>query len=528
MPFPDSVQALIAARLDTLAPERNRCSPTPRSWQGLLGRRARRDGRPRPRAWPTRCASSRARSSCARRGAPRSRGEAEYAFWHVLARDVAYAQLPRASRAARHVAAATWIESKAAERVEDLADVLAYHYATALELARAAGQAERGGGAGGTGAEVPHPGRRARARPGHGRGARRTSSGRSRSRHPGTPSGPRRSPASARPPCRPDATPRRRRRSRRRSRRSGHGATSPPPPEAMATSPGCSSRLGDPRQWTLPAEALALLEPLRPAPELVGALTEVAATETIHGRSETAIRLRRTRPRPRRGARAAPPGACPRLPGTGPQPLGDAGGLDDLREAIELATEAGQGREVAAAPQQPRSGLLGVRRSCGLSGGHARGDRLRAVTRAHRDARLDDGRARSIRSSRSASSMRRSRSPRPRRALEQRGRARPDGRRAARAGPDPRHAGRGRQSRRLLDWLESSRPGDRGPPTSSSRPGATALARVALGQDEPRGALLAEVEADTRCPRYAELRGLLPAMVRTALASASRRLPSGS
>ncbi len=70
-------------------------------------------------------------------------GEAEYAFWHVLARDVAYGQLPRASRASRHVAAARWIESKAPERVEDLADVLAYHYATALELARAAGQTEQ-------------------------------------------------------------------------------------------------------------------------------------------------------------------------------------------------------------------------------------------------------------------------------------------------------------------------------------------------------------------------------------------------
>ena len=39
-------------------------------------------------------------------------GEAEYAFGHILARDVAYNQLPRASRAARHVAAAAWIESK--------------------------------------------------------------------------------------------------------------------------------------------------------------------------------------------------------------------------------------------------------------------------------------------------------------------------------------------------------------------------------------------------------------------------------
>ena len=65
-------------------------------------------------------------------------GEAEYAFWHVLARDVAYAQLPRPSRAARHMAAAKWLEAKAGERVEDIAEVLAHHWATALELSRAA------------------------------------------------------------------------------------------------------------------------------------------------------------------------------------------------------------------------------------------------------------------------------------------------------------------------------------------------------------------------------------------------------
>src|SRR5205807_3430070 len=49
-------------------------------------------------------------------------GEAEYGFWHLLVRDVAYQQIPRAGRAARHVAAADWLEGKAGERVEDLAD----------------------------------------------------------------------------------------------------------------------------------------------------------------------------------------------------------------------------------------------------------------------------------------------------------------------------------------------------------------------------------------------------------------------
>src|SRR4029450_12749696 len=66
-------------------------------------------------------------------------GEAEYVFWHQLVRDVCYAQIPRAARAARHRAAAGWVERKAGERVEDLSDVLAHHYLTALELAQAAG-----------------------------------------------------------------------------------------------------------------------------------------------------------------------------------------------------------------------------------------------------------------------------------------------------------------------------------------------------------------------------------------------------
>ena len=38
-------------------------------------------------------------------------GEAEYAFWHVLTRDVAYSQLPRASRASG-TSPRQWIESK--------------------------------------------------------------------------------------------------------------------------------------------------------------------------------------------------------------------------------------------------------------------------------------------------------------------------------------------------------------------------------------------------------------------------------
>src|SRR5262249_57914479 len=59
--------------------------------------------------------------------------------WQLLVRDVAYAQIPRAARASRHQAAADWLEQQAGDRIEDLADVLAYHYLQALELTRATG-----------------------------------------------------------------------------------------------------------------------------------------------------------------------------------------------------------------------------------------------------------------------------------------------------------------------------------------------------------------------------------------------------
>ena len=62
-------------------------------------------------------------------------GQAEYAFFHALVRDVCYAQIPRTQRSDRHRRAAGWIEDIAGERLEDHAEILAAHYGAALELA---------------------------------------------------------------------------------------------------------------------------------------------------------------------------------------------------------------------------------------------------------------------------------------------------------------------------------------------------------------------------------------------------------
>jgi tetratricopeptide (TPR) repeat protein len=69
-------------------------------------------------------------------------GEAEYSFWHVLIRDVAYGQIPRLERLRKHEAAADWMKRVAGNGSSDKAEILAYHYGQALELARAAKAAE--------------------------------------------------------------------------------------------------------------------------------------------------------------------------------------------------------------------------------------------------------------------------------------------------------------------------------------------------------------------------------------------------
>ena len=140
---PDSVHALIAARLDTLPPERKSLLQDASVlgkvfWAGAVAAMGDRDPHDVELALHELARKELVRSA----RISSMEGEREFGFWHVLVRDVCYGQITRAARAARHLAAARWIEEKTGERVEDLADVLAYHYEAALELSEAAGLTE--------------------------------------------------------------------------------------------------------------------------------------------------------------------------------------------------------------------------------------------------------------------------------------------------------------------------------------------------------------------------------------------------
>jgi hypothetical protein len=141
LPLPESVQGIIAARLDTLAPEDKALLQDAAvlgkvGWVGALAALSGTE----PLPLEPRLHTLERRELLRRERRSAVAGERQYAFRHVLVRDVAYSQLPRAARADKHRRAARWLEALAPDRAEDRAELLAHHWQAALQYARAAGQ----------------------------------------------------------------------------------------------------------------------------------------------------------------------------------------------------------------------------------------------------------------------------------------------------------------------------------------------------------------------------------------------------
>jgi class 3 adenylate cyclase/tetratricopeptide (TPR) repeat protein len=136
--LPESVQGVIAARLDALAPGEKELLQVASVhgkvfWLGGIGSALGQEpGRTRDLL-----RRLERKQFVRRERATTVAGDTQYAFQHVLLRDVAYGEIPRRARAEMHRRAAAWIE--ALGRPGDHAELLAHHYERALELARAAG-----------------------------------------------------------------------------------------------------------------------------------------------------------------------------------------------------------------------------------------------------------------------------------------------------------------------------------------------------------------------------------------------------
>jgi class 3 adenylate cyclase/tetratricopeptide (TPR) repeat protein len=134
---PDTVQAVMSSRLDTLSDaERlvlhDAAVIGERFWVGAVARLADAD----PEAVRPVLEDLAARGFIRTKPQSVVRNEEEFVFWHILLRDVAYQRLPRSARAVKHRAAASWIEEMAGNRAGDHAEMLASHFSAALSLSQ--------------------------------------------------------------------------------------------------------------------------------------------------------------------------------------------------------------------------------------------------------------------------------------------------------------------------------------------------------------------------------------------------------
>jgi class 3 adenylate cyclase/tetratricopeptide (TPR) repeat protein len=134
--IPQSVQALISARIDALPTKAKRvlmeASVVGKTfWSGAVAALGEHDDLRGSLA-------ELVRREFARPVHPSTMaGEDEFGFWHALVRDVAYAELTKAERARMHGATARWVVERRGEALAD-AEIVLHHVEAALDLAPSA------------------------------------------------------------------------------------------------------------------------------------------------------------------------------------------------------------------------------------------------------------------------------------------------------------------------------------------------------------------------------------------------------
>ncbi len=135
--IPDSIQGVLAARIDLLSPTEKRvlqhAAVAGRTfWKGAL---AELSSEISPEALDLALESLIDKDFLVEHERPTGiliERDVQYSFNHVLVRDVAYASIPRTRRAREHARMAEWLERVAAGRLEGFIELLAYHYHQAI------------------------------------------------------------------------------------------------------------------------------------------------------------------------------------------------------------------------------------------------------------------------------------------------------------------------------------------------------------------------------------------------------------
>jgi class 3 adenylate cyclase/tetratricopeptide (TPR) repeat protein len=129
--IPDSIYALLAARVDALAAAERRVLQESAVigrtfWAAAVAHAIPGDGVAESLAVLER------KGLVVVRPMTSLSGQEEFAFRHALVRDVAYHSLPKARRARAHAEAGDWISQLAGERSDEFVELVAHHYETAI------------------------------------------------------------------------------------------------------------------------------------------------------------------------------------------------------------------------------------------------------------------------------------------------------------------------------------------------------------------------------------------------------------
>jgi tetratricopeptide (TPR) repeat protein len=132
--LPDTVQGVIASRIDMLSPEEKLAIQS----AAVIGRTFWAAGVERLGPPGARQAIDAlvAKGLATEREASSIAGEREFAFNHVLTRDVAYATIPKARRPQAHEVVGRWMEEGTSGRAEEFAEILAHHFSLAGDRER--------------------------------------------------------------------------------------------------------------------------------------------------------------------------------------------------------------------------------------------------------------------------------------------------------------------------------------------------------------------------------------------------------
>ncbi len=134
---PDSIQSLVAARVDGLPVEQREQTRT----ASIVGRIFYRDAVEALSEIGDRAEVRAGLTELTRKQIVRPRGSTfdiddTYGFVHILLRDAAYSSLPKRSRAALHESFAKWLERRTGERSEEYDEIIGHHLERAIEYRR--------------------------------------------------------------------------------------------------------------------------------------------------------------------------------------------------------------------------------------------------------------------------------------------------------------------------------------------------------------------------------------------------------